>query len=889
MSSAVLRRVRNGALALIAVLALAPMAMPASGQESYVGHAGTDTSLPLTDSPAIVRGRGDFADLEITVNQTTNLTNQAVSITWTGGEPTLLGRSRFDGNYLQIMQCWGEDDGSVPGNPGPPPEQCVFGATDGVVGGRQAGLFPGGMYAVERVISRTDFPNHDAGVGVVDPKSGWVWRPFRAVDGEVVDIQTDATFIPSQGGGNFWLNPYFNVITTNEIPGARTSSDGTGAEIFEVTTGLESTGLGCGQRVQVLAEGDVKIPQCWLVIVPRGTWETENVGTPFGEEVAAVVTSPLSPSAWKNRIAIPLDFVPVDSPCSLADEQRRIGGTELALPAVGSWQRELCGDSTLRPFAYGLTPDVTARQQLLSGQTGAPEMIVVPRPLDPTIVRPTNPAVYAPLTLSATGIGFNIERVPRGTAPPEEEPLRGVRVADVNLTPRLVAKLLTQSYRFQTAIYEATPYEWAAKNPRHLADDPEFIKYNPEFSYLLFGGKNTSGLVMPSQFSDASRQVWEWIFADPEAKAWLDGEPDEDGMVVNPVYATTNEANANGVAFGSPVPETFPKSDPHCYQSPPQGPGGSIVPPPLCGTDWLPYTQSLRDAARLTRIADDGARTARDLFAISADQVYRRNGPQLLGSRAILSFVDTPTAATYGIQMAKLSRAGDNDDDREFVAPDVAGMTAALEAMDDRTVDGVLEPVPLASVPGAYPLTTVSYAATTPLVLDQDARREYAAFVDYAVGPGQVQGTDPGELPPGYAPLPPALQVQATAAAERIRTMQAPSDETTTTTVPVTNNGGNGGSVGPSAQNPAPRATTTTAPPMAAAPESSTPTSTRTVEEPKESLIATPILALARNRFVLPVLAVVALLSGLGALEITKLPRRGVPTTGGPTGPGGPA
>ena len=121
------------------------------------------------------------------------------------------------------------------------------------------------------------------------------------------------------------------------------------------------------------------------------------------------------------------------------------------------------------------------------------------------------------------------------------------------------------------------------------------------------------------------------MLADPEAKAWLDGIPDEWGMRVNPVYATTAAANSNGVAFGDPMPDSFPKSDPYCYQGPPPGPDGSIVPPPLCGTDWLPYTQSLRDAARLTRAADDGARIVENAFAISSDQVWGRDSPQYLG------------------------------------------------------------------------------------------------------------------------------------------------------------------------------------------------------------------------------------------------------------------
>ena len=136
--------------------------------------------------------------------------------------------------------------------------------------------------------------------------------------------------------------------------------------------------------------------------------------------------------------------------------------------------------------------------------------------------------------------------------------------------------------------------------------DPEFMKFNPEFELLQMpNSRNFCGLLAPGGNSDAAEQVWEWVLADPEAKAWLDGQPDEWGMKVNPVYATTAEANVNGAAFDEPVPNSFPKADPHCLQEDAQA---TYTPPPLCSTDWMPYTQSFRDGARLTRASDDRAR-----------------------------------------------------------------------------------------------------------------------------------------------------------------------------------------------------------------------------------------------------------------------------------------
>src|SRR5262245_61955799 len=131
-----LRNWAIGTGAIAAVSVAAPMITNADSApigEPFPGMQGTDTALPLTDSAVTVTGRGQFANLTITVNQTHDLVNQAVSVTWTGGTPTEPSqRSRFGSHFLQVMECWGDDDGEFAENPGPPPEQCVWGGVGGV-------------------------------------------------------------------------------------------------------------------------------------------------------------------------------------------------------------------------------------------------------------------------------------------------------------------------------------------------------------------------------------------------------------------------------------------------------------------------------------------------------------------------------------------------------------------------------------------------------------------------------------------------------------------------------------------------------------------------------------------------------------------------------------
>jgi len=872
----------------LAILGIALLMVPAAQAVPTAGQQGVDTSLPATPSAVTVSGRGPYANLAITVNQTASLTNQAVSITWTGGVPTVAGPGRFGAQYLQIMQCWGDDDGAVAGNPGPPPEQCVQGAVAGTYGGLPGGLYPSG-FALSRVISRSDWPNFDPAVGVLDTRTTNVWLPFRSVTGEKVDVQTDPTFNPALQGGNFWLNPFFNIITTNEIAGATTGLDGKGAELFEVHTGVQSSGLGCGQKVQRLADGSTKVPQCWIVIVPRGSAIDENAGTPFAEgaEQFGVATSPVAPNAWQHRIAIPLSFNPVDSPCDLADEERRLSGGELALAAVASWQPLLCTGGTLPPYSYAPVSDAAARQQLTSAAEGAPGMVVVQRPIDPTTVDASNPVVYAPLTVSGLTIGFNIERNPRTDAPADEQQLAGVRVAEMNLTPRLLAKLLTQSYAGAVNIQGPAGYSWAGTNPAHMGLDPDFLRFNPEFELLQIADTRTfAGLQLPAGNSDAAAQVWEYVLADPEAQAWLAGAADEWGMKVNPQYSTAASSNPTGIPFGSPLPSTFPKSDPYCYQGPARGAGNSVVPPLLCGTDWMPYTRGLADGARITRAAADGARIVDNPFARAASEVWTRELPQFLGRRGMLALTDTPSASQYGLQMARLSRAGDNGASRSFAAPDTAGLTAGVASMKAKAESSVLEPAPTAQAAGAYPLTTVTYAAIQPLRLDAKARADYAAFVNYAVGPGQVAGLELGQLPRGYAPLPEALAAKAKVASGTIVNMVAPPTTTTTVASQPTfpsggggGFGGGGGGGGGGFEEPIdtlPVDTTPTATTVA----DDTSTTVQTGEEPEDTTptVLTPVLDLTRSRYAIPGIGALALASALGVLEITKRPRRMVPS-----------
>ncbi len=829
------RRIGPVTLAVLSVATLAVVVPATQGSASTpqaIGNACSETdpaagcqgivaALPSTPSAVTVSGHGQFSNLKVTVNQTANLTNQAVSVSWTGGSPTFSDpatgafNSTYNGDYLQIFQCWGDPQTSDPAGAGagPLPSQCEFGAESST---------PSSSYPIQdvgfqfsRVLSQYGWDGYtqleDTPGLYLDATDDFVVEPFDAVDGTVVGQQADYgydldPFAPKQ----FWLNPYFNFSTTNEVDFARTYANGTGQQLFQVDTGLEAPGLGCGQNVQPAAGGGTTAPQCWLVVVPMSTPTAENPANVGGQ---SVMTSPLTPQAWANRIAIPLQFNPIGTSCSINAAAQEIIGGELASSAVASWQPALCDLPGKTPFQYIQNSDDQARSNLVHPSYGSVGMSVFSDPVDPKEMKSSDPAVYAPLTLSGVVVGFNIERDPAtepdGNLQPQELGLAGDRVAHLYLTPLLVARLLTESYRdqLQDVAADTSPkYAWAQNNPTSVFADPTFLQYNPEFSQLNTQYLSDAGtLLVEEGSSDATAALWQWVLSDPEARAWLNALPGrgaDSGMNVNPYYSTNPSVNPSGVPFGSTTPNIFAKSDPYCLNT------GSMVygPPPaparpLCILDWSPYLLNMNTTAQDTAAANDGAKTTFNP-AEPPNLAWTANGPQITGRYFVMSVTDSSSAAQYGLETASLSAAGDDTPDRTFVAPTRASLLAGEQAMTKTKVPGVLQSDPSSTQGGAYPLTMLTYAATVPKTLNATSRKNYAAFLTYAAGAGQVSGDQPGQLPTGYVPLPASLRSETLAAAATIAnpsgtgTRSAKKSPSSTGTSPA------GSGSGPSGSNP---------------------------------------------------------------------------------------
>lgn len=712
--SRALRRAGAALLTGAAVLAVLPLG-PATAQDAPALGAVT------------VSGRGVFGDLRVTVSKTRALRNEVVQVAWTGGTPT---RGNFSVDYLQVLQCWGDAIS------GPEREQCQFG---GLTGDSR-----GGAQVASRQVT----------YGITDPRETYRPRrpgelryvPFRSVEGKTTESP---------------LSEFFDVTTTNEVPFARTRADGGGVLPFEVQTGVEAPGLGCGvptapstaapaapagATTTATTSGPVAVPArgprsggrgCWLVVVPRGSTEVDG-SRRTDDSTNQLLSSPLSQSNWDQRLVVPLDFAPLGQPCPLGRAERAVVGQEQAAEAVGSWQPALCAGSG-PVYSFAQVPDAVARRQTVGD---APGLALTTRPLAATDVPAGRAPVYAPVALSGLAVAFQIDSQSAFDAPADVKARDGQAVTRLDLTPRLVAKLLTQSYRLGAATQGRSGLE---KNPLDLTRDPEFLRVNPDFRALRYIG--IPDIVVPAGLSDGAGLVWEWLLGDADAAAFLRGTADPDGMVVNSAYRGTGQQDG------------FPKSDTVCQTF-------LTEQPQLCTLDARPYAGDGHEAARAAARGDSLSRSTYD--AAAQPPTYRRSAPQPTGQRAILAFADTATARRYGLQVARLQNASG-----AFVTPDEPGLLAGLSAMTPSGVAGVVRPAPRSTAPAAYPLTNLTYAVTTPLVLPAAARTDYAGFLRYAAGPGQQSGAAPGQLPPGYAALPAAQRAQALAAAAAVQSPPA--------------------------------------------------------------------------------------------------------------------
>jgi len=530
----------------------------------------------------------------------------------------------------------------------------------------------------------------------------------------------------------------FSARSSNEVPLGRVNADGTGEVFFEMQNGLASPWLGCGGAAQF----------CWLVAVPRSTVDVDghDSRTDASNQARFLFSSPLSLTNWDNRLQVPLAFRSLADGCRVGVRETTVQGNEAMRQAAESWKLPVCRDTA--NFSFIPQRDVVLRDSagtraglFLTGDAAA-------------LGRPGQ--VAAPVAGTALVIGFNVEEVHNSLDSPATRERQGRRVPDLKLTPRLIAKLLTESYQGSVAAYDTiscavltspscrTPELVGLKdNPVSLFSDPEFYAVNADTlgfaaaaDRLRNAEDNGPGDLYTIDGDSAwLRALWEYVAADPAAKAFIDGAPDESGMTVNPLY--------KGLAV--PRADT-PRLETSCWLwTTPSTFEYTRV--PLCFDDRRPSMATFDEGAgRASRGREAGfvrwdGNSTNGFRPIRADV-------QVPGERALFTLTTAASAQQRGLATARLPNASG-----AFVGPTSAAMTAAISQSQPTTVDGVLQVDPTRVTGTGYPLTQLMYGVTRPTSLTPTQCEDFADFLTVAGGGGQVPGDAPGQLPAGYVPL----------------------------------------------------------------------------------------------------------------------------------------
>jgi hypothetical protein len=710
----------------------------------------------------------DRRTVTLRVAQTQQLhSRQPIRVSWTGAHPTggIVADSSSSQARLQeypfvLLECRGVDSTAVPLARRLRPETCW---TQSVQERFQRDASTG--FPAWRVDRRAVAADRRAVVGAPAPRPAACgspaaaerWLPFVSAGGATYN--TNLSLCGSQapeasnvsGGGQPSNTTY-----------AITQKDGSGSTKFTTWTQEDNASLGCQQTVA-----------CSLVAVPvMGISCDESAkGLPAADRPSASVSDQVtkdcratgsyaagapnqngagnapsvsgalwwSASNWSGRIVVPLSFAPPTNVCDIAGGKSGIDvyGSELLVQATTQWRPSFCLGRAGTPFKHVQVGEPQAKSLLSNGTiTGAFVS-------NPPAAGWSRPVVNAPTAITGFSISYAIDDA------------QGEEYTRLKLTPRLLAKLLTQSYPALTPLKDE--YTALSGNPLNLTLDPEFQALNPGITRGVGASAAASELFSLSSDSDVVHALTSYLNADKDARAFLDGTPDPWGMVVNPSYAK----------IALPV-DAWPERDtfePAKYYASGQNECLQANPVP-----FLPLVSA--PTARMAAI------TLALQFALSNSQIdcvavpgqtdgvgskLVAQGRQQPGFRFLIGVTPLGDAQRYALRSAALQAKVEpgaaarftSDAGRAFVAPDDASLAAAarLLVLDPKSQSWKLPPAAFASSATAYPGTMPVYTSVATTGLSAGDAAAYAALLRFVAGPGQVAGLGTGQLPPGYLPL----------------------------------------------------------------------------------------------------------------------------------------
>ncbi|WP_157436606.1 hypothetical protein [Actinospica robiniae] len=645
----------------------------------------------------------------VTVDQTVNLTNQIVHVSWQNFTPSMNGN--FEGGYQEnsefypvaIMQCAG---------------------TDPVA----------------------SFPDFNCNTLVVSQSTA-------TQDGTAVESYT-------RSGTSQEPTDCLAVQPADSVCG-------TGYADIQVQTKEQDAALGCDQThpcsIVVIPSfgGDPYTPNCedHTDDYQDATWALDQF-RPW-----------MRVCGWNDAITVPISFAPIPSTyCPAKDYAFTAAGSSMLEKAMGQWQPSWCqsgGGTDQVDFDYDSgIGEYQAREQFLSGGQAVTSTVDTALVTDPASTSATAGSsrkfTYAPIATTAISIAYYID------SDTTQEP-----VTDIKLDARLVAKLLTESYSLQFGGCPAGQQkETAACDPAvggnwpTIFSDPEFYQLNPQYTpddFLLTGNDAVDGAFLPMVVSGESDLTWEltrWVASDPDAQAFLEGKPDPWGMHVNTNYEKF------AYPLNSFVVQDLGWTDPNGLNEPLYKTMQEAW-APVTGVDNVAADLAEWQSSDF-QFAATCPNTTSAAFPPCPDGIAPNNPRAPVEDfphRALFAVMDSGTASAFRFPTAELVNAAGNAE-----APTTAAMSAAVTAMKTNP-DGVTQYQDFtATAANAYPLTEVQYAMVPTCGLSSAKASAIANFLTDAAD-SQTYGVALGQLPPwgGYLALSPAQQRKTLAAASAVR------------------------------------------------------------------------------------------------------------------------
>ena len=515
--------------ALGSLLAPSPSAATASvvAADTSGGAPAFSTSETITRNH-LVNGADQVVDTRnfgVSVEQTTQLRErQEIKVSWTGAHPTgglvpdLNSELAAEQEYpVVLMECRGIDSASAPANQQLSPSTCWTHTPQEREQSSYTNDFP--SFRLDRYATAADrgpVVGEPSPLPASCPSSGIQhWIPFDANNGTVYYGGP----ITPDGSACAGLPPEAVNFEQSLQPSNTTYGDsdrnGNGSASFVVSTDVSNASLGCSATVP-----------CSLVVIPiMGTsCDAAASGLPPEDQPPAAVQTSLftlcsstgnyqpgqptfgsrdqealavsgllwwSASNWRNRISVPLTFAPSPNACQLTSSAAPLFlyGSELMSQATQQWAPYFCLNPQLFSFEHVQTGEPEAKNLLSEGSIEAAIQAAPPVTAFP------KPTVQAPIGLTGFAVTYAIDDK------------SGQHYMNLKLTPRLLAKLLTESYPSTPSIRDA--YSFTATLTSGLApgatsatvDIPSNQLGSPPGSGYVFG---VDGGTYPLAVSSAS-------------------------------------------------------------------------------------------------------------------------------------------------------------------------------------------------------------------------------------------------------------------------------------------------------------------------------------------------------------------------------------------------